>query len=171
VPVPPEDALRTPSVVMRLAAKAAETDVGMRCAAWYLKNVVPRVEPTLYRWSSGRLTSLPIARIVFLHTRGARTGQPRVTPLTYFTDGEDVILIASNYGLPRHPAWYYNVKGNAEVTLRARGSEGRYIVRETTDTEREHLWALAIRKTPPLRKYQQMAGARLIPVLRCVPTA
>jgi deazaflavin-dependent oxidoreductase (nitroreductase family) len=169
--VPPEDAVRAPSLVTRLAAKAAETDVGMRCAGWYLKNVVPRIEPTLYRWSRGRLTSLPIAQIVFLHTRGARTSEPRITPLTYFSDGDDVILIASNYGLPRHPAWYYNVKSHPEVTLWARGREGRYVVHEAADGERAQLWALAMRRTPPLGKYQEMAGERQIPVLRCTPTA
>src|SRR5262249_44590915 len=164
MPVPPEDPLAAPSLVKRLAANAAGTDVGMRCAAWYLKNVVPRVEPALDRWSRGRVTSLPITPIIFLHARGARTGQPRVTPLTYFTDGDDVILIASNYGLPRHPAWYYNVKSHREVTLRARSREGQYVVHEAADRERERLWALAIQWTPPLAKYQTMAGGRLIPV-------
>ena len=171
MPVPPEDARRAPSAITRLAATAAETDVGMRCAAWYLKNVVPRIEPALYRWTHGRLTSLPIAPIVFLHTRGAKTSEPRITPLTYFTDGDDVVLIASNYGLPRHPAWYYNVKAHPEVTLQARGREGRYAVREAVNAEREQLWALAMRRYPPLRKYQEMAGERQIPVLRCIPTA
>ena len=44
------------------------------------------------------MTCLPITPVVFLQTHGARTGEPRSTLLTYFTDGDDVILIASNYG-------------------------------------------------------------------------
>jgi deazaflavin-dependent oxidoreductase (nitroreductase family) len=171
MPVPPEDPLAAPSPVKRLAAKAAQTDMGMRCAAWYLKHVVPRVEPAISHWSHGRLTCLPITPIVFLHTQGARTGEPRVIPLTYFTDGDDVILIASNYGLARHPAWYHNVKSHPEVTLRARGAEGQYVVREAVDRERERLWALATQWTPPLAKYQTMAGRRLIPIMRCVPAS
>jgi deazaflavin-dependent oxidoreductase (nitroreductase family) len=171
MPVPPEDPLAAPPLVKRLAAKAAGTDVGMRCAGWYLKHAVPRIEPVFYRWTRGRLTCLPITPIVFLHTRGARTGKPRVTPLTYFTDGDDVILIASNYGLPWHPAWYFNVKSHPEIMLRARGREGRYVVYETVDGERERLWALATRWTPPLTKYQTMADGRVIPVMRCAPVA
>ena len=155
----------------RVAVKAAMTDVGMRCIVWYATHVVTCIEPALYRWTHGRLTSLPATPIVFLHSRGARTGELRATPLTYFTDGDDVILIASNYGLPRHPAWYYNVKSRPEVTLRARGREGRYVVYETTDDERERLWALATHWSPPFTKYQMMAGRRPIPVMRCAPVA
>lgn len=158
-----------PSAIKRLATQVANTDMGMRCAAWYLKNGVPRIEPALSRWSGGRMTSLPITPVLFLQTNGARTGEPRATLLTYFTDGDDVILIASNYGRPRHPAWYHNVNSQPEVTLRARGQEGRYIVRETAGAERERLWALATLWTPPLLKYQAMAGDRAIPVMRCTP--
>ena len=167
--VPAEDPLAAPSRVKRLAARAAGSDAGMRCAGWYLRNVVPRVEPALSRWSGGRLTSLPITPVVFLGTTGARTGRARVTPLTYFTDGDDVILIGSNYGKPRQPAWYHNVKAHPEVTLRARGREGGYVARETAGGERDRLWALATRWTPPLSKYQAMAGGRTIPVIRCTP--
>jgi hypothetical protein len=69
--VPPEDPLAAPSPVKRLAARAAQTEVGIRCAGWYLKQVVPRIEPALDRWTGGRLTALPITPVVFLHTRGA----------------------------------------------------------------------------------------------------
>lgn len=165
--VPPNDPLALPSAVKRLAAVVAMSDVGMLCAAWYLKNIVPRIEPALYRWSGGRMTSLPITPVVFLQTLGARTGEPRVAPLTYFTDGDDVILIASNYGRARNPAWYHNVKSSPEVKLRAGGREGRYLVRETAGAERDRLWTLATKWTPPLLKYQAMAGGRTIPVMRC----
>jgi len=50
------------------------------------------------------MTSLPITPVVILETLGARTGEPRVAPLTYFTDGDDVILIASNHGRAHNPA-------------------------------------------------------------------
>ena len=167
--VPREDPLAAPSAAKRFATEVARSDVGMRCAAWYLKNVVPRIEPTLTRWSGGRLTSLPITPVVFLQTNGARTCEPRVSLLTYFTDGDDVILIASNYGRPRQPAWYHNVRSHPEVILRARGREGRYTVRETAGEDRDRLWTLATQWTPPLLKYQKMAGARTIPVMRCAP--
>ena len=160
--------LAQPSAAKRLAAKVATTRAGIRCAGWYLEKVVPRIEPALSRWSRGRLTSLPIAPVVFLHASGARSGTPRVTPLTYFTDGDDVILIASNHGRPRHPAWYYNVKAHPEILLKAREREGRYLVHEAASEERDRLWALAMLCFPPLSTYQLLAGGRTIPVMRCV---
>jgi deazaflavin-dependent oxidoreductase (nitroreductase family) len=169
-PVPPVDPRAAKSLARRLASRAAGTDVGLRIAGWYLRNMVPRVEPALSGWTSGHLTSLPITPVVFLHAVGARTGEPRVTLLTYFTEGDDVILIASNYGRPTNPAWYHNVKSRADVTLRARGREGRYRVHETTGAERDRLWSLAVQWTPPLARYQSMTGGRTIPVMRCQPS-
>ena len=147
------------------------TDVGMRIAGWYLKHIVPKIEPALSNLSRGRLTSLPISPIVFLETVGARSGRPYVSPLTYFTVGEDVILVASNYGLRSNPGWYHNLKARPEVTLRAGGTSRRYIARVTSGQEREDLWDAATRWTPPLARYQQMAGERTVPVIRCTPLA
>ena len=48
--------------------------------------------------------------MLFLTHTGARSGKKSTTPLVYFTDGEDAIVVASNYGRKNHPAWYYNVK-------------------------------------------------------------
>ena len=67
--------------------------------------------------------------------RCAHTGERRVTLLTYFADGDDVIRMASNYRITKHPAWYFNVKSHRAVTLLAGGREGRYVVRETTNAE------------------------------------
>lgn len=169
--VPRVDPLAATSATKRLAAKLAKSGAGIRLAGWYLENVVPRIEPALSRWSRGRVTSLPIAPVVFLQAAGARTSEQRVTLLTYFTDDDDVILIASNYGRPRQPAWYYNVKSHPQVVLRARGVEGLYLVREAEKEERERLWSLATRCFPPLSTYQEMAGTRKIPLMRCTPLA
>lgn len=167
--VPRYEPLAAPSATKRLAAKVAESNTAVRAAGLYLEHVVSRIEPLLNRWSGGRLTSLPIAPIVFLHATGAKTGERRVTPLTYFTDGNDVILVASNYGRSTNPAWYRNVKSHPEVVLRAGAYESRYVVHEASGKERDHLWALAVQCFAPLPKYQSMAGTRRIPILRCVP--
>lgn len=145
------------------------SDAGMRCAAWYLQNIVPRVEPLLVHWTRGRMTSLPIVQLLFLKTVGAKTGQARVTPLSYFTDGDNVILVASNYGRPNNPAWYHNVKANPDIRLEARGREGRYVAYEATGGDRDRLWSVATQWTPPLTKYQAMTRNRAIPVMTCTP--
>lgn len=158
-----EDPLAPPTILKRLASRVAMSDLGLRGASWYLRHVVSRVEPVLSEWTGGRLTSLPISPIVFLE----RPGKSRATPLTYFTDGDDVVLIASNFGRRSNPTWYREVMARPEVTLRARGQRFRCVARETTGPERERLWSLAQRWSPALARYQAMAAGRAIPLLRC----
>jgi deazaflavin-dependent oxidoreductase (nitroreductase family) len=136
---------------------------------WYVRNISPRVDPPLHRLSRGRLSSIVATPVVMLTAKGARTGRPRTTPLIYFSDGDDVVLMASNYGGTRHPAWYHNVVANPEVTLSAGGHSGRYRARETTGAERERLWALARRFAATYGRYEQTAGDRQIPVLVLSP--
>lgn len=158
--IPRVDPLARSSRLKRLATQAAKSGAGLAAAGWYLENVVSRLEPAVSRWSRGRLTSLPIAPVVFVHSVGATTGRRRVTPLTYFTDGADVILIASNNGGPKHPGWYHNIKARPEVTLRAREREGRYLAREAEGEDRERLWSLASQATPPLAIYMPPRSGR-----------
>lgn len=106
---------------------------------------------------------------LLLTTTGARSGQRRTMPLLYFEDGESVVLIASNYGKPRHPAWYHNLRANPEATLFLRGREAAYIAREAVGEERERLWRKASALYPGYDAYQHRAGGRQIPVMVLVP--
>ena len=52
--------------------------------------------------------------MVVLTSVGACSGERREVPLAYFTDGDDEVLIASNYGGKTHPAWYHNLRAQPE---------------------------------------------------------
>ncbi|MBA2793537.1 MAG: nitroreductase family deazaflavin-dependent oxidoreductase, partial [Thermoleophilaceae bacterium] len=41
---------------------------------------------------------------------GAKSGTRRTSPLVYVRDGDDVMIVASKGGHPKHPAWYHNLK-------------------------------------------------------------
>lgn len=86
-------------------------------------------------------------------------------PLLYFTDRDRVILIASNYGGTRHPAWYHNVKANSAVTLYGGGFEGRFVGAEVTGAERDRLWSIVNQWCPGYEIYESSAGDRQIPLL------
>ena len=78
--------------------------------------------------------------LVLLRTTGAKSGAKRDVPLGYFTDGDDVILIASNYGQAKHPNWYHNLLKNPECQLFADGrsdSCGTFLARPTEGAEHE----------------------------------
>lgn len=59
-------------------------------------------------WIGHRIPGVPPA--LLLHTVGAKTGRPRTTSLTYARDGDSYLIVASNGGADRHPAWYYNLR-------------------------------------------------------------
>jgi F420H(2)-dependent quinone reductase len=95
----------------------------------------------LYRLSGGRVgNKIGRAPVLLLTTTGRRSGQQRTVPVLYLADGERLIVIGSNAGNVREPAWSLNLKANpdAEVeigrarrTVRARVAEG---------DERSELW-------------------------------
>lgn len=135
---------------------------------WWLINVAPKLDRAIFRLSGGRFTSIPM-HILFLTHTGARSGVKRENPLVYFTDGDDLVVMASNYGRERHPAWYYNVKANPEVEVRVAGRVGRYRAKIAEGEDRERLWALAKQLTKAYANYEERAAGRTIQVVRLQP--
>ena len=102
---------------------------------------------------------------LLLTTVGAKTGERRVTPLTYFTDNGRVIVVAANYGGRRHPAWYHNVRKQPRVRLTAGRYEGTFVGEEVTGAERDRLWELAKKWIPSYADYEKSTQGRTIPIL------
>lgn len=92
--------------------------VGTRPGSWLLKRLIPLDRRILVR-SGGRYTALgPIgAPLLLLTTTGARSGQPRTTPLVYIRDGDDLIVVGSNFGGETHPAWSGNLLAHPEAVV------------------------------------------------------
>ena len=111
--------------------------------------------------------------LVLLRTTGAKSGIQRDVTLVYFTDGDDVILIASNYGQVKHPSWYYNLLKNPRCELFADGrsdSGGTFVARPTEGADHDRLFALMERYSPNFTNYAaNIDGIRAIPVLRLTP--
>jgi deazaflavin-dependent oxidoreductase (nitroreductase family) len=133
------------------------------------RHVNPRIDPWLYRATGGRYPScLGTIATAPLTATGAKSGQPREVELTYFHDGSDPILIASNYGGPKHPQWYYNLKAHPECEF---GGD-RFMATQVTDPdEYARLYALAQQIYAGYGDYRTKAAAvgRQIPVIRLVP--
>jgi len=116
---------------------------------WLAKNIAPKVDPWLLRATDGRLAMGLMLPSALLTTTGAKTGQPRTNPVFYFHDGSDVIVIASNYGADKNPAWYYNLCANPLAQIATNGGGPVLTANEVTDPdERNRLWAKADRVYP-----------------------
>ena len=140
-----------------------------RPVTWFLVNVGNKIDPYLMRATGGRVKSTFSAPTVLLTHTGAKSGKKRTTPLGYFTDGDNAILIASRGGNRNHPAWYHNVLANPAVELWTKGGGGAYRAREAEGEERQRLWNLATAFYPGFARYQERAGERRIPVIVCSP--
>lgn len=163
--LPPVDPTKPRRIRKALLEPIALTNAGR----WYTINVAPRIDKSLGRLTRGWLMSVPGVPLLFLHHTGAKSGRGYVTPLVYFSDGDDVIVIASNYGRERHPAWLANVKASPEVELQARGRTGRYRAHVAEDAERDRLFDLAKQVTRAYENYEQLASHRTINVVVCRP--
>jgi len=147
--------------------RVLETFARTRAGNWYLKQIARRIDPPMLRLTGGRVSSVYPTPVMLLTTTGAKSGQPRTLPLLYLTDGERLILIASNYGNTNHPAWYRNLTANPTVEVLAGKRSGTYTASEITDPgERERAWALALDQYAGYGDYKETAGDRTIPLIR-----
>ncbi len=110
------------------------------------------------------------AAMVLLTMKGAKSGEERTIPLVYSRDGDNVVIIASMGGAPKHPAWFLNLKANPEVTVEV-GTEkfrARAVVPE--GAERDRLFNQQAALMPNFAEYQQKT-TRVIPavVLERIP--
>src|SRR5439155_24109251 len=86
-----------------------------RWGTWVAIHIGQRIDPYLMRATRGRIPISFTAPTILLTHTGSRTGKRRTTPLLYFTDGSNVVLIGSKRGGPQHPAWYHNLKSHPGV--------------------------------------------------------
>jgi deazaflavin-dependent oxidoreductase (nitroreductase family) len=140
-------------------------------ARFFARTLYKLDEPILRRTGGKRsltswLTGLPI---VELTTTGARSGLPRTSPLVGVPDGDRLVLIASNYGQQRNPAWYYNLKSHPRCTIAFRGQHQEMQAYEATGEERQRLWDLDLTVYPTRASYAQWVPDRTIPVMVLAP--
>jgi deazaflavin-dependent oxidoreductase (nitroreductase family) len=111
------------------------------------------------------------APLLLLHTRGARTGQPRINPLAYTRDGERYVVIASKGGAPTNPDWYYNVGAHPRVTVEVGTEQFEAEATIPEEPERTRLYDQMAAVMPGFAEYQRNTTRRIpVVVLTPVPT-
>src|SRR5438067_8799375 len=100
--------------------------------------------------------------LLLLHTVGAKSGQQRINPVAYVSDGERLLIIASKGGADSNPDWYYNLLANPIVTVEL-GNE-QYQVRATAVTEepeRSRLYAKMVERMPGFADYERKTSRKI----------
>jgi deazaflavin-dependent oxidoreductase (nitroreductase family) len=145
-------------------------------AATKIIKVMSRANVWIYRRTNGRLGrtwhvgsawrhGVPIC---LLTTTGRKSGQPRTVPLLHLPDGDNVLLVASQGGLPEDPQWYRNLVADPKVTLEFEGRRRTMIARTAAPDERARLWPRLVATYADFANYQAWTE-REIPVVICEP--
>jgi deazaflavin-dependent oxidoreductase (nitroreductase family) len=102
--------------------------------------------------------------LLLLTTTGAKSGEARTTPLVYSKEGDRLVVIASMGGAPKHPAWYFNILAQPEVTVEV-GTD-TFVMRAVVSEgeERDRLYAQQAAQMPAFKEYQEKTMRR-IPVV------
>lgn len=110
--------------------------IGATGLRWVGKLNIP-----LYRLSGGRIGGkINQAPVLLLSTTGRKSGQERTAPVVYLADGENVVVIGSNAGHNRTPAWSLNLKANPDAEVEVGRERRKVRARVAEGEERADLW-------------------------------
>jgi len=150
----------------QIVERVAASPVG----AWTFVHAFNAVDRRLLPLTRGRLSVAVGAPVGVLESRGARTNRRRRVPLLYVLDGDAVVLVASNGGSHRDPAWLHNLRRDPSVRfLSAERGWRAYRARLLTGAERARGWELATDLYAGYGDYQSRATRREIPVVVLEP--
>lgn len=115
---------------------------------------------------AGRAFGMPVVKLT---TVGRTSGQPRHTMLTSpVHDDSRIVLVASDGGAARHPAWYLNLRRDPHVTATMSGRSRSMVARTAGAEERAVLWPQIVAAYSGYAGYQAKTD-RNIPVVILEP--
>lgn len=129
-----------------------------------LKRIVPPLDKFLLRLSRGWV-STAMQSVTLIETIGAKSGLKREFVTLCMADGSDILVVASNWGQERHPAWFLNLCAHPHPRVTFRGFRGPMLARELAGEERVEAWSRLIEFNPQYARYQA-STERVLPVMR-----
>ncbi len=131
--------------------------------------VLGKVHTWTYRATGGRFghAAGQITNLL-LTTTGRRSGTERTVPLAYIADGPNYVVVASNGGADRDPAWWLNLRAQPRATVQIGRDTRPVAARLATPAERSRLWPTLKAGNPFYARYEQIT-AREIPVVILEP--
>ena len=135
--------------------------------SWIFARVLHHIDRPLHRLTRGRhtlaslLSGLPV---VMLTTTGARSGMPRTVPVLGLPTPDGLVVIASNYGQQRHPAWYHNLLTRPTGQVTVQGATRPFRATAAEGEQRERIWQEGLRIYPGWSQYERRASHRRIAI-------
>ena len=124
--------------------------------------IVPHLDRIVHKLSGGRFVmSQGMLPSLMLTATGAKSGQQRTTPLATMPDGDGWIVIGSNFGREKHPAWTGNLLANPEASVSYKGKTVPVRAELVDGEQRAELWPRIVEFWPNYQKYTERSGREL----------
>ena len=101
---------------------------------------------------------------LLLTTTGRKSGEARELPLIYAPWEDAFLIVASNGGNDRPPAWYVNLRENPDVEVQVKDDRFKATARDATAEEKAEMWPTMTTEWPAYDDYQKKTD-REIPVV------
>ncbi len=105
------------------------------------------------------------AKLLLLHSVGAKSGQTRINPLAYFEDGESFLIVASYAGAPTNPPWYYNLLAHPGTKIELGTEEFPVQAEVVPEPTRTELYDRIAAASSAFAEYRDKT-TRVIPIVR-----
>jgi deazaflavin-dependent oxidoreductase (nitroreductase family) len=136
-----------------------------------------RAQVRVFRLTNGRIGSTwrigagfrkPVPTLLLDHI-GRKSGKTFTTPLLYLADGPDVVIVASQGGLPEDPQWFHNLVATPDARVHVKKEGSRAVRARVADAaERAELWPRLVELYADFATYQETTD-RVIPVVVLEP--
>lgn len=107
------------------------------------------------------------ATLLLLTTTGAKSGQPRLTPLAYLKIDGRMIIVGSKAGSDTNPDWVYNLRANPRAHVEVGTESYDVVARELSPEERDQTYAKVVDLAPGFGEYQSKTD-RVIPLFELI---
>jgi len=95
----------------------------------------------------------PRMRALVLETVGRRSGHRRPVVLAYLPEGEDFVVLASNFGSEHPPAWWWNLQAAPDAVVHIDGRRIPVRAQELDGPRREAILVRAAERNKQWRTY------------------
>lgn len=126
-----------------------------KAGGWLTRQTAARVDPWIYRRTNGRfvMAGRPTIPQIILSTTGRKSGQKRDVQLAALRDGDDFVVVASNFGQEHHPGWMYNLEAEPRASVRYEANDTPVLARSLSAQEKQEIWPRLHAIVPQFRTY------------------
>lgn len=103
------------------------------------------------------------SHILLLHTTGAKSGRPRLSPLAYFPVDDTIFVVGSYAGSDVDPAWAHNLRAYPQARIEVGTDAYDVVARELPRAERDELYPRLVEIAPVFAQYEAKTS-RVIPI-------